>query len=153
MRKQPTREQKDAAKARREKFRAIVQRIAKMPDAERVALAGRLGVIATCEGHGLSLHNSCLLALQCPTATVVGGFQQWRKQGRCVRKGEHGHMIWVPINVQGPNSGALIGDTPQPQDVDGKVTNRHDGEPVRFLIGTVFDISQTEAFGESEVAA
>ncbi len=82
-RREPTEEQKAAAQARRERFRATVKTIAKMGDSERAELASRLSGIATCEGHGLSLHNTLLLASQCPTATVVGGFQQWRRQGRC----------------------------------------------------------------------
>src|SRR5689334_25449227 len=96
MRRQPTESQKEAAKARREKFRAIVQQLGKMSEAERIDLAAKLPVIATCEGHALSIHNQCLLAVQCPSATIVGGFRQWKKQGRAVKKGEHGHMIWCP---------------------------------------------------------
>ena len=141
MRKQPTEAQKEAAKARREKFRAIVQHLGKMSEAERIDLAGKLPVIATCEGHALSIHNQCLLAVQCPTATIVGGFRQWKKQGRAVKKGEHGHMIWCPVM---PGQSA-DNDTPQPSDIDG------DQKPsrMRFIIGTVFDVSQTCELGDN----
>jgi hypothetical protein len=147
MRKEPTEAQKQAAKERREKFRSIVKNLAKLSEEERKTLAARLPVIATCEGRVLSLHNQCLLALQCPTATLVGGFRQWKKQGRSVKKGEHGSMIWCPIEY-----GKADDDTPQPSDVDGK----EEKTGVRFIIGTVFDVGQTCELGqsaESEAAA
>ena len=147
MRKTPTDAQKEAAKLRREKFRGIVKAIAKMPEVDRIALSQKV-VIATVEGHVLSLCNQMLLALQCPSATIVGGFRQWRGEGRTVRRGEHGHMIWVPM-IYGEKNGD---DTPQPSEIDGE--EKKTG--VRFLIGTVFDVSQTEELGqeaESEVAA
>ena len=97
MRREPTAAQKEAAKARREKFRVIVQTIAKLSDEERIALSRRVSIV-TVEGRGLSVHNQCLLASQCPTATVVGGFRQWQQAGRTVKRGEHGHMIWVPTH-------------------------------------------------------
>jgi len=147
MRKPPTEAQREAAKARREKFRGIVKTIAGMPEADRIALSQKV-VAANVEGHVLSLHNQCLLAVQCPHVTVVGGFRQWREQGRTVRRGEHGHMIWVPVTYGEKNGD----DTPQPSEIDGE--EKKTG--VRFLIGTVFDISQTEPLTdskESEVAA
>jgi antirestriction factor ArdC-like protein len=36
----------------------------------------------------LSLNNQLLVALSCPDATFVAGFQAWLKLGYCVRKGE-----------------------------------------------------------------
>ena len=148
MRKAPTEAQKQAAKLRREKFRGIVKAIAGMPESDRIALSQKV-VAATVEGHVLSLHNQCLLAVQCPHVTVVGGFRQWKEQGRTVRRGEHGHMIWVPITYGEKNGD----DTPQPSEIDGEEKNIGG----RFLMGTVFDISQTEETGsrsgESEVAA
>lgn len=137
MKREPTEEQRAIAKERRERFRAIVQKIGKMTEEERGELARRIPVIATCEGHTLSLHNQCLLALQCPSATLVGGFRQWKKQGRAVKKGEHGHMIWVP-SVQGE----ISIDIPQPGEID-----ESERRELRFLMGTVFDISQTAEMG------
>ena len=125
--------QKEAAQARRDRFRAIVKQIAGMDAGQRVLLADRMPVTMV-EGHTLSVGNQLLLARQCPDATIVGGFRQWKAQGRNVRKGEHGHMIWVPIGTGEPDA-----DTPQPGDLDG------DAKPtrLRFIIGTVFDITQT----------
>lgn len=143
MRKQPTEEQKQKTKERREKFRGFVKQLAKMSDSERAALAAKIPVIATCEGRVLSLHNQLLLACQCPTATMVGGFAQWRKLGRTVRKGEHGHMIWCPTNL------TLVGDdTPQPSDLD----SGEEKSTIRFIIGTVFDVAQTEELGGEVLA-
>jgi N-terminal domain of anti-restriction factor ArdC len=144
--RQPTEAQKLAAKERRERFRGIVQKIAKMSADERLALAASIPAIVTVEGRALSVHNQCLLASQCASATVVGGFRQWKQNGRSVRKGEHGLMIWCPI-MPGQSASA---DTPQPEEIEGKRSDRP-----RFIVGTVFDVSQTcEAgeFSESEAA-
>ena len=114
MRRQLTEAQKEAARLRREKFRGYVQTLTKMSDSERLELAQKLPVIATCEGHALSLHNQCLIALPCPGATLVGGFRQWKRQGRAVKRGEHGLMIWIPCKP-----GESVSDTPQPGEIDG----------------------------------
>src|SRR6266446_4874150 len=60
--------------ARRAQLREVAQRVAKMSEDERAALAARVSV-TTIEGRGLSLHNQCLLALQIPAATIVGCFR------------------------------------------------------------------------------
>ena len=139
----------EAMKLRREKFRGYVRELSKLSDEQRAELAKRLPVIATCEGHTLSLKNQMLVALQCPTATLVGGFKQWKRQGRAVRRGEHGYMIWVPSEY-----GRKGDDTPQPSEIDGK----EEKAEVRFLVGTVFDLAQTESLdaqndrAESEAA-
>jgi len=140
MRKQPTDAQKQAAKERRERFRGIVQKLAKMSEAERRTLAASLPVIATVEGRVLSVHNQCLIACQRASATIVGGFRQWKQQGRSVKKGEHGLMIWCPIMP-----GQSAGDTPQPSELEGKTDERP-----RFIVGTVFDVSQTCELGAME---
>lgn len=138
MKHQPTEAQKTQAKERRDRFRSIVKRIAAMPEADREALSKKV-LAANVDGHVLSPHNQCLLAVQCPHVTIVGGFRQWREQGRTVRRGEHGHMIWVPITYGEPSD-----DTPQPSDMDGQ--EKKSG--VGFIVGTVFDISQTEELGQ-----
>lgn len=85
-----------ARDARRAKFRALVSDVAAMTDAQRAAIVDKLGAVPTCAGSALSFFNSCLVLSQNPAASLVGGFQQWRKLGRIVRKGEHGAMIWIP---------------------------------------------------------
>lgn len=134
MKKQLTAEQKAKAEARKAQFRDLWKRVSAMPELERIQLSNRLGLV-TCEGRGLSLTNQMLIALQRPGATVLGGFRQWLKQGRAVRKGEHGCMIWVPCGVKG---GADAAAAPAGDGDAGE------GAGVRFIVGTVFDIGQTE---------
>src|SRR5712692_10391769 len=126
MRRQPTEEQQRRAAERRARFRDMVRTVAALSEAERLAMAERLPRIVTCEGHALSLHNTLLLANQCPTVTVVGGFRQWIRQGRVVRKGEHGLSIWVPSQAPKTDDAAQGDDA------------------IRFLMGTVFDVTQTD---------
>jgi N-terminal domain of anti-restriction factor ArdC len=47
-------------------------------------------------GQSLSIHNQCMIAAQFPEATLVGGFNAWKKRGRHVKKGERGLCIWAP---------------------------------------------------------
>lgn len=132
--RQLTPEQEAAKKARREKFAALWKQVAAMPELERVQLANKLGIV-TCEGHELSLCNTMLIALQNPTASIVGGFRQWLKHGRCVRKGEHGSMIWCPTagkSQEVPPMAVIVYGSEAP------------AENHRFIIGTVFDIGQTD---------
>jgi hypothetical protein len=142
MRKQPTAEQKARAAERRDKFRALAKLLTEMSDGERAALIDRAGSVVTIEGRPLSFHNTCMLAMQNPAVTVVGGFAQWKRAGRSVRKGERGLGIWVPVGGgkdDGSGSGVAV-------DADGKDSVGR----VRFVMGTVFDIAQTEV---SEAAA
>lgn len=139
MRHRPlTPEQQAKTEARRARFKTLAQQIGALSPDQRAALAARSGVV-TIEGHALSIHNACLIACQAPDATIVGGFQQWRRAGRQVRKGESGLMIWAP--------------KPQKED-----PNRQPGEissaDLRpgFLMVTVFDVAQTDAVG-AEVSA
>ena len=124
MKRTVTPEQQQAALERRQKFYALAKSISDMPEGERTALAAKFPVIATVEGRALSLHNQILVASQCPSATLVGGFRQWIAAGRAVMKGEHGLMIWIPRIPKQDDSGEIGGE-------------------VRFIIGTVFDVSQT----------
>ena len=119
-------QEKDARKAT---IRKLCTLLGKMSDTERHAVAARLPGLLTCEGKTLSLVNQCLLALQCPTVTIVGGFQQWLRQGRCVTKGEHGLAIWIPLGTRDTDTGRID------MDEDDR----------RFMLATVFDIAQTHS--------
>jgi len=133
-----TAEQTAARDARRAKFRALVADVAAMTDEQRAGIVARLGAVPTCTGGALSFFNSCLVLSQAPGASLVGGFQQWRKLGRIVRKGEHGAMIWIPT-----------GQAAASADATGEATdNDADGARMRFITGTVFDVSQTDAMPE-----
>jgi len=140
MKRTLTPEQTDARNARRDKFKTLANRIAAMSDVERLALAQRLNGIATIEGRTISIHNACLIACQNPGATLIGGFQQWRQHGRTVKRGEHGLMIWAPVRRPGNTDT----DAPGVSDVDS--------DRPRFIMVTVFDVSQTEV-PQAETAA
>lgn len=128
--------QKAAAAERRDRMADLGRQVAAMTPAERSALVDRLGQVRTIEGHALSMHNTCMVLTQMPSASIVGGFRQWIDAGRCVRKGEHGAGIWVPIGPAKPAEGEE-GD--------------EDGKP-RFRLATVFDVGQTDA-AEARAAA
>lgn len=140
-RKAPTEEQKRKAAARREAFRALAKRISDLTEDERLALAARAG-IRTIEGRELSVYNQCLLLTQRGAVTVVGGFQQWKRAGRSVRKGETGLAIYVPTfgKKEGGEESATAAD-------DGQGEGEGEGGKRGFIMGTVFDIAQTEAEG------
>ena len=109
-----------------------------MTEDERSALVLKLGAIVTCEGRALSAFNSCLVLTQFPTASMVGGFRQWKGHGRSVKKGEHGLMIWVPTTGKD--------DTEQPTEEETEGVAKRAG----FIMGTVFDITQTEPSTDRE---
>src|SRR5262249_40225858 len=94
-RREPTAEQKAKAAERRERFQALARMVSAVPADARAALAMRAG-IRTIEGRELSIFNQCLLVNQLATASIVGGFQQWKRAGRSVVKGARGLAIWVP---------------------------------------------------------
>ncbi len=124
-----TSQQKAAAQARRAQFRELCKKIDAMPEAERTAFAAKV-LATTVEGHTLSFHNQMLIALQRDGVTLVGGYRQWSKAGRFVRKGEHGMMIWCATTARKEEKAeAEAGD--------------EEAKP-GFIMGTVFDISQTE---------
>lgn len=143
MKRNLTPEQIEKRDARRTQFRALWKTVAAMPELQRIQIANKLG-LRTVEGHELSLCNTMLVAMQLPTASVLGGFRQWLKQGRAVRKGEHGAMIWVPIGKKENGNG-----TESP--VAGEPASETD--ETRFIIGTIFDIAQTEEVETSETVA
>ena len=134
-----TAEQKEKAEARRLKFRALAKQLSALPAHERAALAARLPVIATIEGRTLSPFNMCLIAAQYPSASIVGGFRQWLKAGRVVRKGESGLSLWCPAGKRKESASA-------PADAS-------DNDSPRFIAGCVFDVSQTEELQAEAVAA
>lgn len=140
--KKPTAEQQAKAKERKARFKTLWKQVADMPETQRVQLANKLGFV-NCEGRVFSLGNTMLIALQCPRASVLGGFQQWLKQGRAVQKGQHGAMIWVPIGGKSVN---------EPTTAQAEVVlpeESHGDSDTRFVVGTVFDISQTAPLEEA----
>jgi len=124
-----TQEQKDKAMENKERFKGIVKKIAQLSQEQRNELALKMPLINP-EGHHLSIFNTCLIYHQSNgyVPTVVGGFKQWLKQGRAVKRGEHSFMIWFP---------RFQDHKEEPTEEEIKE------EKVTFLIGHVFDISQT----------
>ncbi|MEW5844124.1 MAG: ArdC family protein [Bacteroidota bacterium] len=125
-----TQEQKTRSrKEKREKLIRIRKTLSEMSEEQRQAVANKFGIV-TVEGHLLTPHNQCFLVAQSEiNFTVVGGFQQWKKAGRVVRKGEHGFLILVPSKQKDKN------------EIDNYIA---DDEDIKFYSATVFDISQTD---------
>jgi hypothetical protein len=121
----------------------IRKSLSELSEEQRQAIADKFGIV-TVEGHLLTPYNQCFLVAQSEiNFTVVGGFQQWKKAGRIVRKGEHGFLIFVPSKTKQE----LV--SPQGGDISEMIS---DDEDVHFFTVTVFDISQTEVIAKSEAA-
>jgi hypothetical protein len=147
MKRNVTEEQKRAAAERRERFKGICRQIAGMPETERAGLVDQAGAVVTCEGRALSPRNTMLLFLQRPGVSVVGGFRQWLKVGRVVKRGEKSACIWIPSGRgPGAESGGAEGEVSV-----AALAEAGEGK-ARFLTGHVFDISQTEEM-PADVAA
>lgn len=111
---------------RKKQFNELRKRLAALTEKERIEFVAQAGGIVTVDGRTLSRNNTILLLMQSNgvVPAVVGGYRQWQKVKRQVRKGEHGLMLWYPSQK--------------------KVEAGEDKEDIRFYIGTIFDISQTE---------
>lgn len=140
MKRNYTPEQQQQYAEKRLRFRGIAKSIADMTDEQRATLASKMVAVVTIEGHSLSVHNTLLVSMQRDAVTVVGGFQQWRKAGRTVKRGETGLNLWIP------KSHGKAEDAPEQADADGETRQG-------FVIGTVFDVSQTEELGAQSAAA
>lgn len=145
-RRQLTPEQAARRCERKAKLAEIIQRIADMSPEDKARIAGKMEV-CNCDGHTLSVRNQLLIALQLGSdCTIVGGFRQWLKQGRCVKKGEHGASILFPRTFGGTRS------TPSDVDEASETASRANGNgrDICFYSGTVFDISQTAPITDQE---
>ena len=130
-----TQDQKDAAKARRQNMQTLCRQLAAMSPEQRAEFTAKLPCIYTVEGKALSVHNTAMCYWQGFRGDgIVGGFQQWRRNGRYVRKGQHGFSIWIPC-AKGKNRDA--------EDAEGT-------GGTFFILGTVFDLSQTCEIGAKE---
>jgi hypothetical protein len=137
-RKQPTEEQRAAAKARRESFMELAKQASAMtPDQIRDFFPNP---VTTIEGRPLSPCNTYLALRQNPQATLVGGYGQWKKANRHVVKGAKSIMIWAPIESKNQSSQAAQPDPNQASDPNDPK------KAVRFIPASVFDISQTQPF-------
>jgi len=90
-----TPEQERNRDARRAHFKALVNHLKKMSEAERNKFSSNS--IKTIEGHELSPANTILINLQRPGCKLVGGWKQWKKYNRHIIKGEQSLLAWAPI--------------------------------------------------------
>ena len=90
-------------------------------------------LLAMAKFHIYSANNQLLIYLQRPGASFVASVRTWNKFNRHVKKGEKGIRILVPTPVR------ILQD-------EGSVDGREEEEQkiLRFKIGHVFDLSQTE---------
>ena len=116
-------------KEERAAFHATLRGMAETAEREHPEAVAALAAILG----NYSMRNAALIWSQCPDATAVAGFHDWRKAGRVVRKGEKGLAILAPM-----------------------ARKRDDGEEGTALAGFrvvyVFDVSQTEALAEGVAA-
>jgi hypothetical protein len=106
---------------KKDKIKQLRAFLSGMNETQRQAFASKYGIVSI-EGHSYSLVNQCLIAFQCPVATVCGGYQQFKKAGRQVKQGEHGMVIFIPSVKKDDQTG---------------------DDQVNFYCATIFDISQT----------
>jgi hypothetical protein len=122
---------------KKEKINRIRKTLSEMTEEQRQAVAEKFGIV-TVEGHSLSAHNQCFLVAQSElNFSIVGGYRQWKKAGRSVRKGEHGFYLFVPSitkeeTLVSPNGGENAAEASS------------DDDTPFFFTAVVFDISQTE---------
>lgn len=95
-----------------------------------------------------SINNTELIKAQNPGAMFVQSFDAWKHMDAHIKKGEHGLKIWVPVKVT-----ILFppGEEPVPlsEASDAQKLDYESGiipgkQALRYKIGTVFDISQTD---------
>jgi antirestriction protein ArdC len=84
-------------------------------------------------GRTYSFRNTLLIFSQRPDASTVMGFRQWQQLGRSVKKGERGMMILVPRTFKKQVAEDELDDTA----LDTRAG-------VAFVVGYVFDVTQTE---------
>lgn len=118
----PSEQQKAKAQERREEIRALTQQIKKFV---QISEAAQEIFIETIEGRELSDLNKVLLNAQNNQVSKVGGFRQWLKAGRSIKQGEKSLGIWIPAKEKKAEANAEASET-------------------FFLIGNVFDITQTQ---------
>jgi antirestriction protein ArdC len=92
--------------------------------------------------HNYSYHNSILIMMQKPEATLVAGYRQWQKKfNRHVKKGEKGIAILAPFTYK------------KKSDVDSSLNSDDEKEVTKtyFRPVYVFDKSQTEGEPLSQI--
>jgi antirestriction protein ArdC len=131
--RRPTAEQRDAR--RRERLEQLRQATAALLTSE----GWQRWLLTRARFHRYSLRNTLLIAIQCPHATHIAGFQSWLALGRCVRKGEKAIRILAPVRYRRREN-----DQTDPDDAEAQL--------VGFKLAAVFDVSRTEPLPDVEPA-
>lgn len=105
--------------------------------------------------HKYSFQNCILIGLQCPYASLVTTYPKWKKLNKQVKKGEHGIKIFVPIRKvvdietkQKDENGNILKD-----EFGNEIVRTEQRTYLKYKIGNVFDISQTEQMkGKKELS-
>ena len=138
----------EAARKRQETMAAITEKLENGVRAIFDSSSYKAYLKTMSKFHHYSLNNTLLIAMQCPGASLVAGYQSWQKDhGRHVKKGAKGIQILAPAPYK----------TKIEQDVIDKNTHQKvldaQGNPLKetveverasFRVATVFDISMTE---------
>jgi hypothetical protein len=132
-------------KDNREKARGLARQITNMTEEQKAKWMARAPIL-TMDLRALSGKNHMLVAMQCDTATMVGGFRQWLAAGRAVRKGQSAIYIFAPAGNRKAEASA-------PRSAEPGAADAEAGESVRFLLVPVFDVSQTDEVEAIETAA
>lgn len=108
-----------------------------------------LDYLRTCSKfHHYSLNNMILIYMQNPNATMVAGYDAWKRNfGRQVKKGERAIKILAPTPYREKRQMDVIDhDTQQPVlNEDGtKKQEEVEVQRIGFRAASVFDVSQTE---------
>lgn len=106
--------------------------------------------------HRYSFNNTLLIAMQCPGATRLAGFQSWKKFGRHVKKGEKGIKVIAPAPYKTTITvGKADPHTMQPiLGADGKPVKEEKEVVVpRYKVVSTYDVSQTEGKPLPEIAS
>jgi hypothetical protein len=127
-------EKQQKRQEKKEKIIQIRKTLSQMSEEQQQAIAAKFGII-TVEGHPLTPYNQCFLVSQSEiNFSIVGGYVQWKRACKAVRKGQHGFLILVP-------------SVPKKEE---NLDTYLDNEDVHFYSATVFDISQTVDITNSE---
>jgi len=121
----------DKARALADQIESSVNALAAETDAVRKSETFLHWLNAMAKFSSYSWNNQFLIAIQCPGASRVAGFQTWKKLGRNVKKGAKGIAILAPC---------LYRSKSDPQNEDSPTVKKLGG----FKVAYVFDYSATE---------
>ena len=130
MKRKLTAAQQAQSQERKANKAQLFKDIQAMNDQQKESFLKHFAAVVTTEGHQLSPFNSIACIIQgedCDIIpTIVGGFNQWKKEGRQVKKGSKGLAIYIPCSKK------------ETSETGEEKESRY------FTSGYVFDISQTE---------